>query len=247
MSYRDVLYRNYSASFGGMKKLDPESQFPLYEHVYGALLPVQDSRVLDVGCGKAEWLAWLKKKGFTQLTGVDGSEADLALARGWLPDVELKACDLMVAIGQETAAYDLIHGKDVVEHMSKDELVTFLQAAKRALKPGGQIWLVTFNAQAPLASATRYGDFTHEIGLTPQSAAQCLRACGFADVSVRGFHYCSRSLGGRARSLLSFPVHAMAKLMLKLRHGGGDDGGAVDRFSVLPDMIIKGKVELQSK
>lgn len=237
--YRDVLYAGYSANFGDLKVFDRGvSQYPLYDQVYAGFNPPLDAHILDVGCGKGEWLGWLVKRGYRQLTGVDGSVSDLAQARSWLTDVELKESDLLQHLESTRAAYDVIHAKDVIEHLTKEELIHFLKSSRRALKPGGSIWLQTFNAQAPLASATRYGDFTHEIGLTPQSLAQCLRACGFDDVRVSGVHYCSSSMGGRLRRLLSMPVHAVARLILRLRHGGSASaGGEVERFCVLPDML----------
>jgi cyclopropane fatty-acyl-phospholipid synthase-like methyltransferase len=236
MSYRDILYANYSASFGEGKAFDPAVQFAQYEAVYGRLAMNKDAAVLDVGCGKGEWLAWMKQQGFIQLSGVDGSTSDLSHSQNWLQNVELHQGDAHSFLRSRATVFDLIHGKDVAEHMSKDEFISFLQLAHQALKPGGQLWLMTFNAQAPLASATRYGDFTHEIGLTPRSLAQCLRACGYQHLQVRGVHYCSASLSGRLRWLLSQPVLMAARLMLKLRHGTGTEEG-IDTFAPHPDIF----------
>lgn len=238
-SYRDVLYADYSANFGDLKTFDQgRSQFPLYEAIYSSFDVPKEASILDVGCGKGEWLGWLQRKGYQQLAGVDGSPSDLAIAGSWLEKIQLTQDNLLSHLDVTPERYDVIHAKDVIEHLTKDEIVRFLQGARRCLNEGGQIWLQTFNAQAPLAAATRYGDFTHEIGLTPQSLAQCLSACGFRNVRVQGVHYCSHSIGGRMRRLLSFAVHYMSRLILRLRHGGGSDpGGAVDRFCVLPDML----------
>lgn len=238
-NYRDILYRNYSANFGELKAFDEgRSQYPLYEVVYASFKPRKDASILDAGCGKGEWLGWLKQKGYTNLFGVDGSESDLKLASSWLNGVAFECGNLLEHLDSAQEQYDIIHAKDVIEHLTKDEIVKLVMGARRALKPGGQLWIQTFNAQAPLAAATRYGDFTHETGLTPQSLAQCLRACGFGSVRVFGVHYCSASLGGVARRLMSAPVHWTSRLILRLRHGGsGSAQDEVDRFCVLPDML----------
>ena len=237
MNYRDILYADYSASFGQSKRFEPQVQFGVYAGTYPPPACAKDAEILDVGCGKGEWLAWLKQQGFTRLSGVDVSPSDMAQSQTWLEGVTLVQDRTEAFLEGKAEAFDLIHGKDVVEHMTKDEFIAFLQLARAALRPGGQLWLLTFNAQAPLAGAVRYGDFTHEIGLTPSSMAQCLRACGFGSVSVRGTHYCSKSLSGRSRWLLSQPVHCLARLMLRLRHGGGGMEGGVDALSPLPDML----------
>lgn len=237
MSYRDVLYSNYSSSFAEQKAFDPQVQFAAYESIYRLRSFAADARVLDVGCGKGEWLAWLQRRGFRELHGVDASESDIAIARQTVSGAELVLGDATELLNRSDSRYDLIHAKDVVEHMTKDEFVAFLQAAHNALRPGGSIWLLTFNAQAPLAGATRYGDFTHESGHTPLSFAQCFRACGFTNVSVQGFHYCSSNLSGRLRSLIARPVHAIARMMLRTRHGGSSAQGAVDIFAAEPDLF----------
>jgi cyclopropane fatty-acyl-phospholipid synthase-like methyltransferase len=239
MFYRAVLYSNYSSSFGEQKAFVPEVQFEVYEAHYGTQPLARDAVVLDVGCGKGEWLAWLHQRGHSDLHGVDASESDIAIARQTTPSATLTLGDATELLSRSENSFDLIHAKDVVEHMSKDEFIAFLQAAHRALRPGGRIWLLTFNAQAPLAGATRYGDFTHESGHTPLSFSQCFRACGFTDVTVRGIHYCSRSLGGRVRAVMASAVHAVARLMLRLRHGGGSRQAAVDLFAAEPDLFAQ--------
>lgn len=216
-------------------------QFAFYDAIYGAQAFNDTSAVLDVGCGKGEWLAWLHQRGLRQLHGVDASPSDIEQARQTAPGSQLSLGDGTQHLLANPETFDLIHAKDVIEHMTKDEFITFLQAALRALKPGGQLWLLSFNAQAPLSGAIRYGDFTHESGHTPASLAQCLRACGFGAVAVRGLHYCSKSLSGRVRALLAWPVLKVSRLMLRLRHGGADAQGDIDLFASQPDLFARAR------
>jgi cyclopropane fatty-acyl-phospholipid synthase-like methyltransferase len=237
MSYRDILYSNYSASFEGAKAFLPQQQFAQYDAIYGVPSLGHDASVLDIGCGKGEWLGWMQQRGYQRLIGVDGSASDTAIAREHWQGIDIVQHEAVQYLADHGDQFDLIHAKDVIEHMTKDEIVAFVQAAHAALRSGGQLWLHTFNAQSPLAATTRYGDFTHEMGLTPTSIAQCLRACGFRAVQVRGVHYCSRSFGGRMRALLAKPIYACARFMLKLRHGQGSATAGVDAMSPLPDMV----------
>ncbi len=237
-SFREILYRDYSASFGAQKRLDATVQHAQYEGAYPALPADARAAILDLGCGKGEWLGWMRSKGYAMLTGVDLSESDLSIARREAPAQTWMQENGIAFLESQTAAFDLIHAKDVVEHMSKDEFIQFLLAARQALRPGGVLWLLTFNAQSPLSTATRYGDFTHEIALTPSSAAQCLRACGFTDISVQGRHHCSSSVSGRVRSLLGKLVQSAARLALKVRHGGRAEEGGIDLHCTAPDLFI---------
>lgn len=241
--YRDILYGNYSDSFGEQKVLDASVQHAQYEATYDQLPSKRDVTVADLGCGKGEWLAWMAAKGFTQLTGVDFSPADLAIARQSDPSRTWIEENVITFLESQTTTFDLLHAKDIIEHFTKDEFISFLTAAKNALKPGGELWLLTFNAQSPLSSAIRYGDFTHEIGLTPASMAQCLRACGFKHISVQGRHYCSTSTNGQIRRFLGQIVFKLARLLLKIRHGDAPKERAIDLHCTQPDlftMAVKG-------
>lgn len=237
-TYRNILYSNYSASFGDQKTLDVSVQYAQYESTYHHLPSERDAPVADLGCGKGEWIGWMNSKGFTSLTGVDLSESDLAIAKSsgtpctWVYD------NVTSFLESHEAAFDLLHAKDIVEHFTKDELISFLIAAKRALKPGGKLWLLTFNAQSPLSSTTRYGDFTHEIGLTPSSISQCLRACGLGQITVQGRHYCSDSTSGKLRRYLGMLMYGFARFALQLRHGKAAPNPSIDLQCTEPDLFI---------
>lgn len=237
-SYRDILYRDYSASFGGQKVLDASVQHAQYAATYDNHLPLDRSiAIADLGCGKGEWLGWMAANGFSRLTGVDLSPSDLAIARQGGPSGTWVQENVISFLESQHASFDLLHAKDMVEHFTKEEFVRFLSAARGALRPGGVLWLLTFNAQSPLSAATRYGDFTHEIGLTPASMAQCLRACGFQQVAVRGHHYCSQSRSGRIRHWLGRFLFKAARLVLKIRHGGTGADGQVELHAAEPDLF----------
>jgi cyclopropane fatty-acyl-phospholipid synthase-like methyltransferase len=236
-TYRDILYGNYSASFGEQKALDVSVQHAQYDATYDQLPPKRDILIADLGCGKGEWLAWMAAKGFSKLTGVDLSPSDLAIARQSDPSRTWIEENVTTFLESQTAAFDLLHAKDIIEHFTKDEFIRFLLAAKNALKPGGELWLLTFNAQSPLSSAIRYGDFTHEIGLTPASMAQCLRACGFKHISVQGRHYCSSTTSGQIRRVLGQIVFQFSRLLLKIRHGDAPKERAIDLHCTQPDLF----------
>ncbi len=238
MNWRELLYRDYSANFGGGKSYDAARQWASYDVVYAARLPANEQlKIADLGCGKGEWLQWMGQRGFVDRTGVDLSESDLAVAR--MNDATVKWVDgnLMEFLRSRSGEFDIVHAKDVVEHFTKEEFIEFLVLCEKALRPGGQLWLLTYNAQSPLAGMTRYGDFTHEIGLTPASMAQCLRACGFSKVKVDGFHYCSRSLGGRLRDWIGRLFYFAGRFALKVRHGGAEAMDGVDQYNAQPDLF----------
>ena len=234
--YRLRLYEAYSANFGEGKRFVPGVQFRQYEIAYRGLVPSSSTVAGDLGCGKGEWLAWLRTKGLTSLWGVDRSRGDLAMARTQNPGIEFVEDGIAEALQDQPDRFDLLHAKDLIEHLRPDELFSFLDACSSALKPGGQFWLLTFNAQSPLASATRYGDFSHEIGLTPTSMRQVLTAAGFEVVSIRGVHICPATAGGFVRKWIWRICGGIARVLLRSRHGVAAPAG-IDAFTAAPDLF----------
>ena len=200
------------------------------------MLPGVNSAVGDLGCGKGEWLAWLQTKGFGNLWGADWSAEDAAIARSHSPGISIEEGDILRKLRENRGRFDLLHAKDVIEHLRPDELFEFLDACRFALKPGGALWLLTYNAQSPFANVTRYGDFTHEIGLTPTSMRQVLTAAGFEVVSIRGVHICPATAGGFVRKWIWRICGGIARVLLRSRHGGAAPAG-IDAFTAAPDLF----------
>jgi 2-polyprenyl-3-methyl-5-hydroxy-6-metoxy-1,4-benzoquinol methylase len=231
-TWRAVLYGNYSAHFSSGKEHNPELHHHLFSQTYNGLLPAnKDGPVLDLGCGKGEWLSWLQNQGYASLSGVDLSAEDLAVAARL--GIATHQSDVIRHLQKFSGHFAIIHAKDLIEHLDKDELVLLGQTVLRALRPGGVFIASTFNAQAPLSAVTRYGDFTHEFGFTPSSMRQWLSACGFSKNVVRGIHVCPRSLRGKLRKALYRVVNSASSLLLTLRHGKDDPAN----LDCSPDLI----------
>jgi 2-polyprenyl-3-methyl-5-hydroxy-6-metoxy-1,4-benzoquinol methylase len=57
--------------------------------------------------------------------------------------------DAIDFLEQNRAYFDLITGRDIIEHLQKPEVLHFLDAVLLALKPGGRLVLQTPNADSP--------------------------------------------------------------------------------------------------
>lgn len=219
--WRAVLYGNYSAHFKSGKDYQPDLHFHLFDQAYSGILPVEkQGPVLDLGCGKGEWLKWMERQGYGPLSGVDLSSEDLRVAES--SGLEVHQSDVIEYLRNFSGHFAVVHAKDLIEHLDKDELVILGQTVRQALRPGGVFIASTFNAQAPFAATTRYGDFTHEFGFTPSSMDQWLCACGFDKSVVQGIHVCPRSFKGRVRKQLYKLVNVASSFILGLRHGHGE-------------------------
>jgi SAM-dependent methyltransferase len=154
-----------------------------YERRYGAWLPRdKEARILDLACGVGEFVIFCQRRGYRNAAGVDVGREQLELGRGLGAEnlVEAEAVGFLRTHPEE---FDLIVATDLLEHLTKTEVLELLDGCYGALRPGGEIWVATPNNQT-VVSLHQYADFTHETGFTPSSLVQVLRVAGFEDPRV---------------------------------------------------------------
>lgn len=188
MKYRDSIYKNYASFFESKENLPPlknsKKDALLFEYYFRGWLPTSpDAAICDLGCGDGGLLRFLAGRGFTDLSGVDVSPEQIVRARG-VP-ARLLCGDAIEHLERSPGRYDLLIARDVVEHLSKDELLRFFELARAGLRPGGRLVVQTPNGEAPLVGSVRYGDLTHELCLTPELARRLLEHAGFRSCEAR--------------------------------------------------------------
>jgi hypothetical protein len=85
--------------------------------------------------------------------------------------------------------YDLIFAEQEINHLTKDEIIVFLQACRECLRPEGKLIVHSINGANPLTgSESRAGNFDHYNSFTEYSLQQVLEHCGFRHVRVFPLH-----------------------------------------------------------
>ncbi|MFN7976863.1 MAG: class I SAM-dependent methyltransferase [Vicinamibacterales bacterium] len=141
--------------------------------------------VVDIGCGRGEFLGLLHDAGITA-RGVDLNHemVERSRARGFTVD-ETDALSFLSAAPPESLG-GLI-ASQVVEHLEPDYLLRLLAAAQRALRPGATIVLETINPACWSAFFDSYvRDLTHVRPVHPDTLSFLVRAAGFGEVRVQG-------------------------------------------------------------
>ena len=139
--------------------------------------------VVDIGCGRGEWLEQLSAQGLSA-RGVDVSERMVAIAqaRGLQASCG-DACAYL--LGQEPGSLAAITAFQVVEHMPVPELWTMLAAAYKALAPGGLLLLETPNPENLQVAAYSFRlDPTHLQPLPPPLLDVLVREAGFGAIEI---------------------------------------------------------------
>ena len=151
-----------------------------------AYLPVfaGASDVLDVGCGRGEFLALLQAEG-VRAAGVDANHEMVAVAREHGLDVaESDALDHLESMPDGSLGG--LMAAQVVEHLDPGYLMRLLATAFHKLRPGAPIVIETINPACWLAFFSSYlRDFTHVRPMHPETLQYLLQASGFGGVSIR--------------------------------------------------------------
>ncbi len=116
--------------------------------------------VLDIGCGRGEWLELMRDEGITA-KGVDLDEGMIEAGLELGLDIEKEDGIVFLRNAEDESAI-AITAFHVVEHISFDELQDLVSEAFRVLKPGGLLILETPNPENIRVSCeTFYLDPTH--------------------------------------------------------------------------------------
>lgn len=138
-------------------------------------------RMLDIGAGDGMLVSALKQIGYDGITGVEISESRIARAKK-LGITDIIHIDAMEYLQAHPNEFKVIFALDVIEHFTKENLITLLKLVYQALESGGIFVVHTVNTV--LYSGYRYTDFTHECGFTPESLLQLLINAGFIDIEI---------------------------------------------------------------
>lgn len=145
------------------------------------------SGILDVGCGRGEWLEVLRDNGF-QARGIDTNRVVLQRCKELALDVEeAEALTYLAAVPDATL--NAVTAFHFAEHLPLDTLVRFLDETGRTLKPGGLLILETPNPENLLVgSCNFYLDPTHQNPLPIPTLKLLVEARGFRCQEVMKLH-----------------------------------------------------------
>jgi O-antigen chain-terminating methyltransferase len=141
-------------------------------------------RILDLGCGRGEFLDLLRANGFKG-SGVDGNAQMVALCRD--KGLECEQGDLLETLaGRPDGSLDGIFSSQVIEHLAPAALKRLVELAHAKLAPAGILLLETVNPTSVFALVQVYFlDLTHRMPVHPQALRFLMEAAGFAEVEIR--------------------------------------------------------------
>jgi SAM-dependent methyltransferase len=171
-------YRRFEEVFRGPPEVVAARQ-RCYLDLIGDRAPV-----LDVGCGRGDFLDLLGEAGLERL-GVEPDPAMAGHARAKGHEVAgADAVGYLEGLDEDWAG--TVFSAQVVEHMPADQLLRFFSLAQRKLRPGGLFIAESPNPYSPYTWRHFWVDVTHRQPIFPEAALTLCWASGYHSAYV--FH-----------------------------------------------------------
>ena len=172
-----IDWLRFADRFRGTEEYVQEKQRLYVPHFQGC------QNVLDLGCGRGEFLGLMKDAGIPA-RGIDLDAESVALCRR--KGLEAEAADLFRYLADlPDGALDGIFCAQVVEHLPPERLPEMLRLASAKLVRGGLLVIETPNPESLAIFATHfYVDPTHQRPVPPQLLVFYLEEFGLGQIRV---------------------------------------------------------------
>jgi SAM-dependent methyltransferase len=183
----DALYATFQDRFRGSRE-DIKRRLRVHlPRVRAARVGTDTMPVVDLGCGRGEWLELLRDEGL-RARGVDLNRVSLAGCHEMgLEIVERDAISFLQSLPDMNVG--AVTGFHIIEHLPFDVLLRLLDEAYRVLKPGGLAIFETPNPQNVLVgSCNFYLDPTHRNPLPAGLMQFLMEMRGFSEIEIVSLH-----------------------------------------------------------
>ena len=177
------FYRAFEDRFRGTRG-EIKRRLKIYIPFVEALKAVDPvPAVLDIGCGRGEWLELLTENGFDPLgIDIDDGMLEAAQSRGF-KTIKRDAVSYLQGLAAESLF--VVSGFHVVEHLKFSDLQVVVREALRVLKPGGLLILETPNPEnLRVGTSNFYVDPTHMSPLPMQLLSFLAEYRGFSRTKI---------------------------------------------------------------
>ena len=176
------IYVQYENQFRGTRE-SIKNRLAFYLPYVSQLYPIENAHVLDVGCGRGEWLEFLRERGI-EAVGVDNNSSMVDYCHSIGLNVNYADC-MSFLNDHSSGNYHAITAFQLIEHLRFKTMFHFFKLCYDALLPNGFVIFETPNNDNLLVAASLFHkDPTHVNKLTPDVIKFYLEQAGFTDVET---------------------------------------------------------------
>jgi O-antigen chain-terminating methyltransferase len=179
----DAFYVEFENRFRGSRE-EVTRRLRIWLPVMEKALLAGEIGIIDLGCGRGEWLELVRERGHTGI-GIDMNPCmiELCVALG----LDARQDDALAFLRSvPDATQSLITGFHIIEHLPFPIRRQILGEVFRVLRPGGAALFETPNPSNVLVgSHTFYTDYTHLQPLPPAATQFLFESLGFAKVEIK--------------------------------------------------------------
>ena len=162
--------------------------FEFYKHNYLKHVPAdKDAPILVVSCGPGYFVDMLVRHGYRNVIGIDSDPNKTA--HGLKRKLDLRAERAFPFLAARKQAFQAIFCEQELNHLTKPEILEFLQLCRESLKPGGTLISHVLNGANPITGAEALAqNFDHYNTFTEYTLRQVLEHSHFGQVKVIPLH-----------------------------------------------------------
>jgi O-antigen chain-terminating methyltransferase len=184
-AFKDQFYHRLENRYRGSREEIANRLRVYLPDVEAAVQRTGGKPVMDLGCGRGEWLELLAEAGIEGAFGVDTNPVQIHQAQELGLDVRQGDAVAMLA-GAETGSLAVISAHHLIEHLPFDTVAWIVREALRVLAPGGLLLFETPNTRNVLVGATTFHtDPTHLKPMPEQVMGVLFETAGFYPVDIR--------------------------------------------------------------
>lgn len=168
---------------GSQTDIEKQQRYYINNFINGKIDPSAIGMVVDLGCGRGEWLTLLSKNGYKGI-GIDLNDASLQCcnANGVIT-MKMDAVDYLKTLPRESVK--LLTSFQLVEHITTNRLIELFAEIGRVMRPGGLVIIETPNpVNINVGAAAFYLDPTHKRQIHPELLRFFAEQNGLSDIEI---------------------------------------------------------------
>ena len=155
-----------------------------YRRNYLKYMPKNKSvRTLVISCGAGYMVELMNSEGYTDVLGIDSDPDKIALAKKH--GLNCCAANAFPLLRENLEPFNLIFAEQEINHLTRNEILTFLGLCHKNLTDGGHLIVHSLNGANPITGSEALAqNFNHFNTFTEYSLRQVLEYSNFSDIHV---------------------------------------------------------------